>query len=63
LVKSDIAAEKRRVKTMRTPTASTTALGLDEVVRRYMAMMGRTSRTKMTNVMRMPTNLSIREEE
>jgi hypothetical protein len=62
LVRRDIAAEKRRVKTTRTPIALNVECGLvPNVVTLYIATTGRTSKTKIMLVMMRLTKTSTRD--
>lgn len=62
-VNKDIAAEKRSVKTIKTPTASKVELRDPMHVSLYMATTGSTRRTKITHVISSATNVSIRAAE
>lgn len=58
-----MAAENSNVKTTRRPTASIVEFRLPIDVNLYIAMTGKMSRTKIMNVMMMPTSFSIRVGE
>ena len=61
LVRRDIAAEKRRVKTTRTPIALKVDCCAPIAVRLYIAMTGKTRSVKIMLVMIRPTSFSTRD--
>jgi hypothetical protein len=63
LVRRDIAAENRRVKTIRTPMAEKAGDAVRKLASRYIAITGRTRRTNMMHVMSRPTSFSTRDAE